>query len=184
MKRVFGGVLLLAVCAAGCGETPIPTEPTRTSLFASSLSGNWLGDLQLVRVLGGECVGADLQADLDAGRGLDEGTVAVEQTGAQMTAIVRSQTTGLTCSYAGTAGVSLFALSAVSCDDKEVFFRCTNGEPRVLDLLGSTMNAFARGGEASGVVASSYNVSVLDDQGTKKPVAGLTLQYEFAAVRP
>jgi hypothetical protein len=184
MKSVCAGVLLLAACAAGCGETPIPSSPTRTSLFASSLSGNWLGELQLVTAAGGECVGADLRADVIAGGGLDEGTVAVAQSGTEMTALVRSVTTGLSCSYSGTAGVSLFALSAVSCDEKEVFFQCTNGETRVLDLLGSTMNAFARAGEASGVVASSYNVSRLDADGRKRPVAGLTVQYQFDAVRP
>ena len=184
MKSVCAGVLLLAACAAGCGETPIPSSPTRTSLFASSLSGNWLGELQLVTAAGGECVGADLRADVIAGGGLDEGTVAVAQTGTEMTALVRSVTTGLSCSYSGTAGVSLFALSAVSCDEKDVFFQFTNGESRVLNLVGSTMNAFARGGQANGVVASSYNVSRIDALGVKQPVAGLTLQYQFDAVRP
>jgi hypothetical protein len=184
MKSVFPGILLLAVCAAGCGETPIPTEPTRTSLFFPALSGNWLGALQLVTASGGECVGADLRADVLAGGGLDEGTVAVAQTGTEMTALVRSVRTGLSCSYSGTTGVSLFALSAVSCDQKEVFFQCTNGQSRVLDLIGSTMNAFTRGGEASGIVASSYNVSFVDAAGQKRPVAGLTLQYQFDAARP
>jgi hypothetical protein len=189
MKSVFRGIFLLALFAAGCGETPIPTSATSRSLFSQELGGLWLGDLKLSGVADGECVGADLRAvisgaDPDTGVAPDSGTVTVTQTGAEMTAVVRSSTTGLSCSYSGSAGASLFALSAVSCDEKEVFFQCTDGQTRVLDLDGSTMTAFARGGEATGTVASSYNVSRIDDDGQKKPVARLTVQYRFEAERP
>lgn len=184
MKSVFPAMFLLAVCAAGCGETPIPTSATSRSLFSQELAGAWLGDLQLQAVSGGECVGDDLRADAALGGGLDEGTVTVVQDGTDVTATVRSVTTGLSCSYSGTAGASLFALSAVNCNEREVYFQCSNGQTRVLDLLGSTMNAFSRAGTARGIVASSYNVSQLDADGRKRPIAGLTVQYQFEAVRP
>jgi hypothetical protein len=88
----------------------------------------------------------------------------------------------MSCSYAGTAGTSLFGLTAVSCNEKEVFFRCSNGNTRVLDLVSSTMNAFSRGGETSGVVASFYNVHEANSERT--PVSGLSVRYSFDAVRP
>ena len=184
MKSVFRGGLLLAVFAAGCGETPSPTSPTNRSLFSQELAGAWLGDLQIRAVSAGECVGDDLRASTALGGGFDEGTVTVTQAGTDVTATVRSITTGLSCSYAGTAGPSLFALSAVACNDREIFFQCSNGQTRILDLLGSTMNAFSRATTASGTVASSYNVSRRDEDGVKVPVAGLTIQYQFEAVRP
>ena len=181
MKIVCRGIFLLAIFAAGCGETPIATSPSQ-SLFSQDSSGLWLGALVLTDVTGGECVGADIAAGLGEGRRLDEGTVSITQTGSDMAASVRSITTGMSCSYAGTAGTSLFGLTSVSCSEKETFFRCSNGETRVLDMVSSTMNAFSRGGETSGVVASFYNVHRADSQRT--PVSGLSVRYSFEAVRP
>jgi hypothetical protein len=182
MKSVFAGVLLLAACGAGCGETPIATSPTR-SLFSQELGGLWQGDLRLATVRGGECVGADIVAGVGEGdrRDFEGGKVTVTQDGDEVTALVRSEATGLSCTYSGAAGVSLVTLNSVSCDEKKLFFQCANGETRQLDLVGSTMNAFARvGATANGTVSTFYNVSDRQDD----PVAGLTLQYDFSAVRP
>jgi hypothetical protein len=186
MKIVCRGLFLLAIAAAGCGETPIATSPTQ-SPFSQDSSGLWLGALVLTDVTGGECVGADIAAGVGEGRrrdGLDEGTVAITQVGSDMNASVRSTTTGMSCSYEGTFGTSLFGLNSVSCDKKRINFRCTSGRVRVLDLVGSTMNAFARAGEIRGVVTSFYNVyeGGPEDEGT--PVSGLAVQYKFDAVRP
>ena len=184
MKIACGGVLVLALGAAGCGETPFPASPTSQSLFSQDSRGLWLGELTLTSVAGGECVGSDIAAGLGQGgtQRDDVGTVSMTQDGRDMTATIRL-VTGSACTYSGTAGTSLFGLDAVECDKKELFFRCSNNAgSRVLTVVDSTMNAFSRAGEMSGTVSTLYNVSMPDSQRT--PVAGLSLRYQFEAVRP
>ena len=183
MKRafVFGTALLAIVSVLGCGENP--TSPTTLQTpFQGQFGGTWSGATLLTGVIGGECVGADLRASA-AGSSFDQGTISVAQTASNLTAVVRSSTTGLSCRYDGSAAFTSFALSAVSCDDAEVFFQCSNGSSRVLNLVGSTMTATQTGNTATGFVTSTYNVSSVDSQGRPIPVAGLTLQHQFTALR-
>jgi hypothetical protein len=182
MKIACGGVFVLALCAGGCGETPIPTTPSGQSLFSQDSRGLWLGELSLLEVAGGECVGSDIAAGVGQGERVDEGTVSINQTASEVTATIRSSTTGSACTFTGTAGTSLFGLDATECDKKEVFFRCTNGSTRVLNVVDSTLNAFSRAGEMSGTVTTFYNVHMSDSQRT--PVAGMSVRYRFEAVRP
>ena len=185
MKRsalVLTTVLIAMVAAVGCGESL--TAPTsQQAPFTGQFGGTWSGSMLLTGVSGGECVGADLSARAASGSAFDQGTINVAQTANNVSAVVRSATTGLSCRYDGSAAFTSFALSAVSCADSEVFFQCSNGNSRILNLVGSTMTATRSGTTATGVVTSTYNVSLVDAQNQRKPVAGLTVQHQFTALR-
>ncbi len=184
MKSVFalGAALLVSAAAAGCGQTPITPTESSQFVFATPIGGTWSGSLLLRTVNGGECVGADLKPVADSGTSVDDGTVTVVQQGSDVSATVRSATTGLTCQYDGSASVNSFALSSKSCN-AEVFYQCANGSPRVLVPLGSTLTATQNGSTATGVVATSYNVFSVDAQNERKPLTGLTTQQQFTATR-
>jgi hypothetical protein len=181
---VLGTALLAIVCAAGCGENPTAPTAATQAPFVGQFAGTWSGSLVLAPggVSGGECVGADLNASLALGSSFDQNTVNVTQTATDVTAITRSATTGLSCQYAGTAALTSFALSSVSCDDK-VLFQCSNGNPRVIRPVGSTLTATQSGDRAAGVVTTTYNIFFVDALNQEKPVAGMTTQQQFTATR-
>jgi hypothetical protein len=184
---VFGIAVLATVLIAGCGPnlTATPTSPTTTtpgqSPFVSQFGGFWNGTLNLTRVSGGECVGQDYQAIFGP---LDVHTVVLSQTNTDVSAVVRSSTTGVSCRYTGTAGPGAFALSTQKCEVPVILVRCTNGASRVLEQVGSTLTATLNGGVATGTVATWYNVfssSTLEEE--RIPVAGLIVEQQFTAVR-
>jgi hypothetical protein len=183
---VLGVAVMATVLIAGCGPnlTATPTSPTTTpaqSPFTSQFGGFYNGTLTLVRVSGGECVGNDMQADIGT---VDEGTVVITQSQTDVTAIVRSASTGLSCRYQGTAGLGAFALHTQACEVNQILFQCTNGASRVLEQVGSTVTASLSGGGALGTVTTFYNVfSDSTEEDERKPVAGLVLEERFNAVR-
>ena len=176
------GAVLVAVMAAGCSESPMtPTAPSE-SPFVTQFTGMWNGAMQLQSVSGGECVGADLRAAASTASP-DVGTVAITQDGSDVTAIVRSASTGLTCRYRGTASLANFALSAEDCT-AEIVLQCSTGAARVLEPIGSTMTVAQSGGTSTGIVTTTYNVfSDSTEELARKPVAGLTTQHQFTATR-
>lgn len=183
---VLGFAVMATVLIAGCGPnlTATPTSPTTTpaqSPFTSQFSGFWNGTLTLTRVAGGECVGADKQADIGS---VDVGTVIITQTQTDVTAVVRSASTGLSCRYQGTAGLGAFALSTQACEVNQILFQCANGASRVLEQVGSTVTATLGGTVATGTVTTFYNVfAESTEEEQRRPVAGLVLEEQFTAVR-
>jgi hypothetical protein len=96
---------------------------------------------------------------------------------------MRSQTTGLTCQYSGTASFTSFAATAMSCD-AEILFRCSNGQARILRPVGSTLTATQTGLTVRGTVTTTYNVFFLNPAThEEEPVGGLTIESGFNAVR-
>jgi hypothetical protein len=181
MKRVFVmfGVLVIVCSVAGCAENP--TSPTANQLpFTADFAGTWAGATLPVSVSGGECVGDDLRA---ATPSINQGTVTMTQKATDISAVIRSETTGLTCRYDGSASLNGFAATAMSCD-AEILFRCSNGQPRILRPVGSTFTAVQNGFTAQGTVTTSYNVFFLDPATNREiPVAGMTIESQFTAIR-
>jgi hypothetical protein len=184
---VLGFAVMATVLIAGCGPnlTATPTSPTTTtpaqSPFISQFGGFFNGTLTLVRVSGGECVGNDMQADIGT---VDVGTVVISQTQTDVTAVVRSASTGLSCRYSGTAGPGAFALHTQACEVNQILFQCINGASRVLEQVGSTFTATLGSGGATGTVTTFYNVfSDSTEEDRRRPVAGLVLEEHFNAVR-
>ena len=183
---VLGIAVFATVLIAGCGPnlTATPTSPTTTptqSPFVTQFGGFWNGALTLTRVAGGECVGNDMQADIGS---VDLGTVVISQTQTDVTAVVRSATTGLSCRYQGTVGPGAFALSTQGCEVNQILFQCVNGASRVLEQVGSTVTATLAGGAITGSVTTFYNVfSDSTEEEQRRPVAGLVLEEQFNAVR-
>jgi hypothetical protein len=163
----------------------VAANHTITATFAinDSLDGLYLGSLTLSAVNRGECVGADLQANIGV---VDGSTVSMTtQQQYDVTAIVRSFSTGLFCTYKGNTRSGLFA--ANDANDRtcnaEILFQCSNGASRILVPVGSTITASVSGNAASGIVATTFNVFREDDRGTRFAVAGLTTQETFNATR-
>ena len=178
------GTALLAIgTTVGCGESPIAPVSPSESPFATEFTGLWNGTMVLSSASGGECVGADLRRSMAAGPQVNVGTVAISQQRSDVTAMVRSATTGLSCSYRGTASLAGYALSAESCGEP-VLAQCSTGESRVLEPIGSTMTVTQSGGTTTGVVTTSYNIYSESTVVTQRsPVAGLTTQHQFTATR-
>lgn len=184
MKSVFvlAAAILAAAGSLGCGESPAPAAPA-TSPFVTRFSGLWSGGMTLTTVTGGECVGPELRAQALTGS-VDQSTITITQDDSDVTAVIRSATTGLTCSYAGNGSALTYALTATSCNGAQILYQCANGAARVLEQVGSTMTGTVAGGSTSGTVTTSYNVfadSTLEI--IRRPIAGLTLQHQFTAVR-
>src|SRR5215510_4798032 len=160
MKRVFvvSGVMVVACALAGCTENPVSPTPGQSPFITGQFAGTFAGTTVTARVSGGECVGTDLRASTP---GVDQGTVTLTQNAADVTAVIRSATTGLTCRYSGNASFNAFALSAVSCD-AEILFQCSNGQARILRPIGSTSTATQTGFTASGTITTSYNLFAFD----------------------
>lgn len=186
MKSCAIGIAIVgAVMTAGCetsGPPATPTSATPTqSPFVTQFGGFWDGSLTLARVSGGECVGQDYLAGIGS---LDVGTVVIAQTRTDVTAVVRSASTGLSCRYGGTAGPGAFALSTQACEAAQILFQCSNGASRVLEQVGSTVTATLSGTAATGTVATWYNVysdSTVEEE--RRPVAGLIVEQQFTAFR-
>ena len=183
--RVMGLAVVTAVTAANCGPnlTATPTSPTATpqAPFVTQVGGFYNGTLTLADVRGGECVGEVYRGSLGS---VNQGTVVITQNRTDVTAVVRSASTGLSCTYRGSAGLGAFALSTQACEVNEILVQCPNGQSRVLEQVGSTVTAELRGGVAIGRVATFYNVfseSTEDDR--KRPIAGLVLEEQFDAIR-
>jgi hypothetical protein len=160
----------------------VAANHTITATFAinDTVDGLYVGSLVLSGAQGGECVGADLMANnIGAVNGSTVSITTQQQF--DVTAIVRSFSTGIYCTYRGNTRSGLFAANDVSCN-AEVFFQCTNGNTRILVPVGSTITASASGNNASGVVASSFNV-FREENGRRVPVAGLVTQEAFNATR-
>jgi hypothetical protein len=165
------------------GGAPAVATP---SPFIANFNGFHGEAMILTSVSGGECVGDDLRARIGF---VDVGTVTVSQKDADVTAIVRSATTGLECTYQGAASIGTFAVSSRSCDTAKILFGCSNGQPRILELVRSTITASITGSATTGTVATSYNVFA-PATGTgaagstqQTPVAGLVTQHQFTALR-
>ena len=176
-------VVMMAALTLGCGETPAPTSPTSGNVFLPVLSGTWVGALSLGTVNSGECVGDDLRNRVGAFPVYNQGgTVTLAQvSGTDLTATVRSATTGDSCTYSGTMGVNAFALTSNQCDVKDIVVQCVDGRSRVMELVSSTINAVPRGETATGTVSTRYNIY---DPKKEAGISGITIEYTFNAARP
>jgi hypothetical protein len=182
MKRVFvvSGVMVVACALAGCAENPVTPTPGQSPFITGQFAGTWSGATVATRVSGGECVGNDLRS---VAPGVDQGTVTLTQNAADVSAVIRSATTGLTCRYDGSASFTGFALTAVSCDET-ILFQCSTGQARILRPIGSTLTATQSGVTATGTITTSYNVFGIDPVTKEEtPVAGLTVESQFTAIR-
>ena len=133
-------------------------------------------------VADGECVQPTLQAQIGTTAGTDRVNLAVTQDAQNLAAHLSSASTGLSCSYQGTAAQNTLTLSAATCGETpRLVLRCTNGSVRDLELLGSTVHGTVSGGQVSGTVANSYNAY---DALTGLAVTRVTLNYQLNAARP
>lgn len=181
MKRalVASGLLVITCGVAGCGENPTSPTPPTPAIFSVPIAGTWVGSITSTTVTRGECVGQDLRtfpppptAD----------TITLTQNASDVTAFIRSATTGLSCRYDGSASFNSLSATAVDCD-KDLGFQCSTGGSRLLRPVGSTFTATQNGVTAQGTVTTTYNVYVVRPDGQLVIVDGMTVQGDFTAIR-
>jgi hypothetical protein len=181
MKRalVASALLVMTSGLAGCGENPTSPTPPNPGIFAVQFGGTWEGSIVQTNVIKGECVGQDLRT---IPQPPNLGTVSLTQNASDVSATIRSQSTGLSCRYNGSASLTNFAATAVSCD-AELNFQCSNGQTRVLRPVGSTFTATQSGVTAQGTVTTTYNVFAVLPSGQLVAVDGMTIEGQFTAIR-
>ena len=183
-RAVFLSALLLSItaCTDNAGTSTSPT--TGQSLFAPQFSGSFVGNAVLTgvtAVANGECVQPALQAQVDTDAGTERVNLTIAQDGQALLARLSSSTTGLSCSYQGSAALNTLALNTAACDAETLIVRCPSGAVRELELIGSTVQGTVSAGQVTGTLANSYNVF---DNVTGFGVTRVTLNYDFSAVKP
>ena len=166
-----------ALAALGCQEAR-PALPTAASLFIPNLQGVWSGPMTLLGSSGGECTGAVISTFLPAS---DRGTISITQEGADASATITMESTGLACRYTGTSTLTSLAMNAVSCDRTGLIVACQNGEKRELRLVGSSVTGSWNGDQVAGRMSSTYNVFTSGDQPVG--VGALVTTHDFSATR-
>ena len=172
-------VLAVGVGTLGCQEYR-QISPTSVSLLTAeanqNLNGVWAGPMTLTRTSGGECAGAVVGSFLPAS---DRGTVTIVQDGTALQATMTTESTGLACSYQGTATAASLALNATSCDRTGLIVECGGGETRELRLVGSSISGVWNGSNVTGVVSSTYNVFTVVEP--KVGIGALIANHDFTA---
>ena len=162
------GLLLLGLFVAACGDGSTPVGPS-----VERVSGVWMSHATLTSVSGGACVGTALQSALG---NRDIFAALVQQSGSALTATIGSQGNQTSCAYTGIASGTAVSLNLSSCEASRVVgFRCSDGTPYDLQLVGDRISAQASSG-GTGISTSTWNVL---SQGSAVPVSVLTLSAEF-----
>ena len=179
---LFAGLLASAVATASCGESvnAVPVTPVGPSslsdLLLPRLNGLWGGDLTLIDVAGGTgaarnagalaCVGAAFAGVVGE---VNYNSLAITQSGTDLTAKLVSESTGLACTYKGTIGSGTnLVMQAEACTPKTLTILChpdpVTGvqEVRELDLVGSSLTASFNDPinvtQIRGTAAHTYNI--------------------------
>ena len=170
---LFAGLLASAVATASCGESvnAVPVTPVGPSslsdLLLPRLNGLWGGDLTLIDVAGG--TGADACERAGVVGEVNYNSLAITQSGTDLTAKLVSESTGLACTYKGTIGSGTnLVMQAEACTPKTLTILChpdpVTGvqEVRELDLVGSSLTASfddpINVTQIRGTAAHTYNI--------------------------
>jgi hypothetical protein len=170
--------LLLSVGCSGNDTPAVPSAP-----LIPQVAGLWQTVGRLSGASGGECVGSLFQASIGTPF---SSTIAVSQSGSVLNATATSQSTGTSCTLAGTIGGNgAFVLNTTSCQAGSLYgVQCQNGSRRDVILLASAVNGMTstltNSTSASGTEADTYNVYVA---GTTAGVGVLVLNSTFTMTR-
>ena len=142
--------------------------------------------MTLLGTSGGECVAAVVPSFLPTS---DFGTVTVTQDGAELTANMTMEATGLACRYSGSATLSNVAMNATACDRHGLLVEtppsCAPGLPtvRMLRLVGSSVAATWNGNQITGRTTTTYNVFIPDREEPGEARGALVATHSFTATR-
>ncbi len=147
MRRVLIIGVVVAVAACGASPSPAPT-------IISDVSGNWTGALSPTSATGGpECLSVFQQSI-----GLhDQLSLAITQTGSTLSATGTSQAIGQSCTYYGTSGNGMIALSGNVCQPGGATITC-NGVLRDAFLVRRLLTATVTGTVMTGTVSDSWSI--------------------------
>ena len=186
IQHIIVGLALCITAACGGGSssptapTPAPTTPTPPPApQIVQVAGLWGYTATLTGSTGGGCLSEFFQSQIGA---TYTGTVQVTQQGSSLEALVTNDSTGTSTRYAGTAGSSSVALTAVAADVGSVTgIECPSGGGLVdLITVSDAINGTVSGSTITGTQAETSNVTVT---GTGAAAGILTLNSSFVATR-
>jgi len=130
--------VVCAIFTGACGGgSKSPTSPTPQYV---QVGGVWSVTTTVTATSGGECFAAAFQSLIGT---TDRGTMQISQNGSSLSATFTSDSDGSSCSYQGTAGVSVVALNTTSCTASDIIgATCPSGARRDIRLqTGVTLNS-------------------------------------------
>ena len=177
IQHIIVGLALCITAACGGGSSS-PTAPTPAPQIVQ-VAGLWGYTATLTSSTGGGCLSEFFQSQIGA---TDTGTVQVTQQGSSLEALVTSDSTGTSTRYAGTAGSSSVALTAVAGDvGGFTGIECPSGGGLVdLITVSDAINGTVSGSTITGTQAETSNVTVTE---TGAAAGILTLNSSFVATR-
>jgi hypothetical protein len=175
----------IALGTVSCANDPGAPFPSGQPLFAPQYTGNWIGTATMTDmtpyVVDGCVVTTFNQQIIGQPLGNESVTLALSQDGLKLEGRLGSSTSGLACSYTGTADANTLALDAASCDAPALLLRCPAVPPTVpesvhtMHIIGSTIQGSVVGGRLTGTLATAYH---LDDE------SRVTLHSNISVARP
>ena len=169
----------LAACSDNKTSTPTTPTPTPAPPTVAQLAGVWTMTETRTALSGGECLEGTLNSTIGSVTPL---TMSFNQNGSSLNASGTVQTTGISCSWTGTADVGRFALNMTSCQAavNQIGIRCSNGAVRDLRIASSGLNAASTSTGYAGTKSDTYNVVV---SGTSQVVGTLTINSSIAMTK-
>ena len=156
MKRLISrlAVLVNVAALAACGSSS--SMPTPQPL---QLAGIWTMTETRTSVTGGECLDGTFQPTVGTSNPM---TMTFTQNGTSLNATGTGQSSGVTCSWSGTADVDRFALTLLSCQQNANQFglHCANGAVRDLRIASSGISVVVTAAGYAGTKSDTYNVDV------------------------
>jgi hypothetical protein len=159
-----------------CGSSSSPATPTPS---VPQVSGDWLGEVTVASLNGGECLAAPLRKDLVGFPGQFMGSLV--QHGSAVTASLDIDHTGAVCSYAGTITGSSLTLDMTGCTVPHGMpVSCPGGGTRDLVLLAERMTAEITAERITGRFSETDNILI---SGSTTSVGTLGTEGSFILMR-
>jgi hypothetical protein len=183
----------LALATVSCANDPGAPFPSGQPLFAPQFTGNWIGTATMTDmtpyVVDGCVLTTFDQQIIGQPLGNENVTLALSQDGNKLEARLGSSTSGLACTYNGTADANTIALDAATCDARVLLLRCPAQLPDIpetvhsMEIIGSTIQGTVVGGRLTGTLATAYHVDV-KDPGAGDQLSRVTLRSAISVARP
>jgi hypothetical protein len=176
-RRVsFTCLAFVLFLTSSCGSSYSPASPAPP---VPQLSGDWLGEVTVTSLDGGECLAPALQKDLVGFPGQFTGRVT--QAGANLSVTLDIDQTGAICTYAGTINGNSITLDKTSCTRANVSaVSCPAGGARELVLQAEHLTATISGDRISGTFAETDIILV---SGSDTSVGTLATSGPFILMR-
>lgn len=150
MRRAAWIMLVGGFLVSACGSDS-PTAPSVTQI-----AGVWTGGETSTSIQGGECIGQALSANIGQRSPM---TLAIQQSGSNLTATRTYTVNGSACTLTGTISGSSVVLNVQSCQiGGFTGATCANGSVRDVTLVSGAFTTTVSGNTMTGTYNETWNV--------------------------